>query len=126
TDTTGWPEVIRHSLPRTAQHIYLPQLFENDATPILRRPDRPQTALALATVLIAQHARLAHAIPAQPVRAKQPWKVFIDGADRLLLRYRGPNQPIHVFHRLNLRLDDAHLTFTIAPADPIPWTVNSL
>src|SRR4051794_22602870 len=115
-DTTGRPGGIRRSLPRTAQQLSLPQLFENDATPILRRPHRPQTALALATVLIAQHARLAHTIPAQPVRAQQPRKVFIDSADRLLLRYRGPDQPIHVFHRLDLRLDDAHLTFTIAPA----------
>src|SRR5215203_1168063 len=125
-DTTGRPGVIRRGFPRTAQQLYLPQLFENDATPILRRSHRAQTALALATVLIAQHARLAHAIPAQPVRAKQPRKVFIDSADRLLLRYRRPNQPVHVFDRLDLRLDDAHLTFKIPPADSIPWALKSL
>ena len=64
---------------------------------------------------MAEHARLAQAIAAQPVRTKQPRKIFIDGADRLLVRYRRPNQPVHVLHRLDLRLDDTYPNFTIPP-----------
>src|SRR5262249_25093748 len=77
-----WTRVIRGGLPGTVQQFHPAQFLENDATPILRRTDRPQPALAFATVLIAEHARLAQAIASQPVRAKQPGEFFIDGADR--------------------------------------------
>ncbi len=32
-----------------------------------------------------------------------------------LVGYRRPNQPVHVLHRLDLRLDDTHPNFTIPP-----------
>ena len=76
-----WTRMVWGSLPGAVHHFHAPQFFENDTTPILRRPDRPQSALTLAVILIAGHARLAQAIAAQPVRAKQPRKVFIDGPD---------------------------------------------
>ena len=71
-------------LPGTVQQFHATQLLENHATPILLRPDRPQSALALAAILIAEHARLSQAIATQPVRAKQPGEFFVDGADRSL------------------------------------------
>jgi hypothetical protein len=37
-------------------------------------------------------------------------------ANRLLIRDRRSNQPVYILHRLVFRFDDAHLTFTIAPA----------
>lgn len=88
-------------------------LSKHHATPVLRRPDRHQSALALAAILIAEHARLPQAIAAQTVRAKQPRQLFIDGADRLLVCDRRPNQPVHILHRLDLYLDDTHPNFTI-------------
>ncbi len=108
-----WTRMVWGGLPRIVQQFHLAQFLENDTTPVLRRPDRPQSALAFAAILVAEHTRLAHAIAAQPVRAKQPREIFIDGADRSLIRYRRPNQPVHVFHRLDLCLDDTHPSFTI-------------
>src|SRR5262249_60555938 len=77
-------------LPGAVHQFHAAQFLENDTTPILRRPDRPQTALPLAAILIAEHARFAQAIAAQPVRAKQPRKAFIDGPDGLLILHRPP------------------------------------
>src|SRR5262249_26697947 len=73
-----WTRMVWRGLPGTVHQFRAAQFLNNDTTPILRRPDRPQSALALAAILIAEHARLAQAIAAQPVRAKQPRKVFID------------------------------------------------
>ena len=108
-----WTRMVWGGLPGIVQQFHPAQFLENNTTPILRRPDRPQSALAFAAILIAEHARLAQAIAAQPVRAKQPRQIFIDGPDRSLIRYRRPNQPIHLLHGLNLRLNDTHPNFTI-------------
>jgi len=109
-DASSWTGVIGRGLPRTVYQFHLPEFFENHATQIVRRPDRPQAALALAAILIAEPARLAQAIPTQPVRAKQPRKIFIDSADRLFIGNRRPKQAVHVFHRLDLCLNDTHPT----------------
>ena len=57
---------------------------------------------------------MAQPTAAQSVRAKQTGEILVNGADRLLVRDRRPNQPVHVFHRLDLRFDDTHIFFTIA------------
>ncbi len=119
-DTSGWTGVVRGGLPRAAHEFYPPQFLENNATPILRRTNGPQTALALAAALITQDAKLPHPIAAKPMRAKQPREIFVDSADPLLIRYRRPNQPVHVLHRLDSCLDDAHPTFTIPLAAASP------
>ena len=93
--------------PGIVQQFHPAQFLEHDATPILRRPDRPQSAFALAAILIAEHARFAQTIAAQPVRAKQPRELLVDGSDRLPVRHRHPNQPVHVLHRLDLCLDNS-------------------
>jgi hypothetical protein len=41
----------------------------------------PQTCLALAGILITHRAKLAFAVPAQPVRTEQSWKFVIDGSN---------------------------------------------
>ena len=110
-----WRRMVRGGFPGTVQQFHPAQFLENDATPILRRPDRPQPALALAAILIAEHAWLAKPIAAQPVRTKQARQLFIDRADWLPVRYRRPNQLVHVLHGLDLRLDDTHPNFTIPP-----------
>ena len=108
-----WTRMVWSSLPGIVQQFHPAQFLENDATPILRRPDRAQSALAFAAILIAEHARLAQAVAAQPVRTKQPREFFIDRTDRSLIRYRRPNQPVHVLHGLDLCLDYTHPNFTI-------------
>src|SRR5690242_7704229 len=63
------------------------------------------------------------------MRTKQPREIFVDGADRLLIRYRRPNQRVHVLDRLNSCLDDTHPTFTIplAAASPcLPTLYNTV
>ncbi len=44
----------------------------------------------------------------------------------MLIRYRRPNQPVHLLYRLDSCLDDAHPTFTIpltaaSPCSPIVY-----
>src|SRR5215469_9406288 len=77
-----WTRMVWGGLPGAVHQFHAAQFLENDATPILRRPDRSQSALAFAAVLIAEYARLAQAIAAQAVRAKQPREFFIDGVNR--------------------------------------------
>jgi hypothetical protein len=105
--------MVWSGFPGTLHQFYPAQFLENDATPVLRRPDRPQSAFALAAILIAEHARLPQAIAAQPVRAKQPREFLVDGSDRSSVRHRRPNQPVYVLHRLDLCFDDTHPNFTI-------------
>jgi hypothetical protein len=62
---------------------------------------------------------LSQAIATQPVRAKQAWEIFVDRADRLPVRYRSPNQPVHLLHCLDSGFDNTHLTFTIPPASSV-------
>ena len=108
-----WTRMVGSSLPGTVYQFHAAQFLENDATPILRRSDRPQSAFALTAILIAEHARLAQAIAAQPVRAKQPREFFVDGADRPFILYCRPNQPVHLLDGLDLRFDNTHPNFTI-------------
>ena len=108
--------MVRRRPPKIVHQFHPPELLENDAPPIGRGTHRRQAALALAAILITEDATLAQAIATQSMRAKQPRAIFVDGADRLFARYRRPNQPVHVLYRLDFRFDDAHLTFTIAPA----------
>src|SRR5262245_42820856 len=108
-----WTRMVWGSPPKVTQQFDPPQFLENDATPILRRTDRPQSALAVAAILIDEYARLAQAIASQTVRAKQPREFLIDGGDRLLIRDCRPNQAVHILHRLDLCCDDTHRNFTI-------------
>src|SRR5215472_18306343 len=110
-----WTRMIWSGPPGIVHQFHPAQFLENDATPILRRSDRSQSTLAFAAVLIAEYAGLAQAIAAQSMRAKQSREFFIDRTDRPPICYRRPNQPVHVLHRLNFGLDDAHPTFTIPP-----------
>ena len=52
-----WTRMVWGSLPGAVHQFHAPQFFENDTTPILRRPDRPQSALTLAAILITEHSR---------------------------------------------------------------------
>ena len=54
------------------------------------------------------------------MRAEQPREFLIDCADRLPVRHRRPNQPVHVLHGLDPRLDDTHPNFTIPPVPLSP------
>src|SRR4029077_13946617 len=83
-----------------------------------------QAALAVAAVLIAENAALTLTITAQSVRTKEAKPFLINGADRLRVRHRRPNQSIHFFHRLDLRFDDAHFLLTIPP-DEEPTTEST-
>ena len=98
---SGWTRMVWGGPPGIVHQFHAAQFLENDATPILRRPDRPQSTFAFTAILIAEHAGLAPAIAAKPMWAKQPRKILVDGAARLLIRYRRPNQPVHVLHRLD-------------------------
>ncbi len=114
-DAGGRTGVVWCGPPRIVYQVHAPQLLENHTTPVLRRANRRQAALAVPAVLVAEYARLAQAIVAQSVRTKQPIAILVDCADRLLVRYRRPYQAVHVFYRLDFRFDDTHLTFTITP-----------
>lgn len=120
-----WTRMVWGGLPGTVQPFYPAQFLENDTPPILRRPDWPQSAFTLAAILIAEHARFSPAIAAQPMRTEQPRELFIDRADRPLIRYGCPNQPIHILHRLDLCSDDTHPNFTI-PLGAISMAYNHL
>jgi hypothetical protein len=72
-----------------------------------------QTTFALPTVLVTEHATLAGLIAPQSVRTEQPRALLVNRPHGLFVGYRSPNQPVDVFHRLDLRFDNAHLTFTI-------------
>src|SRR5215831_7453987 len=111
--TSCGARMVWGSLPGTVQQFDAAQFLENDATPILRRSERSQSALALAAILIAKHPTLPQAIAAQPVRAKQPRKVFIDGPDRSPILDRRPNQAVHLLYSLDLCPDYTHYNFTI-------------
>src|SRR5262249_21739875 len=111
--TSCWTRMVWGGLPGTVPQFYPAQFLENDATPVRRRPDRPQSALAVSAILIAEYARLAHTVAAQPVRTKQTVALLINGANWLPIRNRRPDQSVHVFHCLDFRFDEAHLTFTI-------------
>ena len=50
------------------------------------------------------------------MRTKQSVALLVYGADRLSVRDRRPNQPIHLLHSLDLSFDNSHSIFTIAPA----------
>jgi hypothetical protein len=114
-DASGRTRMIRSGLPGTVQQFHSAQFLENDATPIPRRPHRPQSAFTLPAILIAEHATFTGTIAAQPVRAKQAREILVNGSDRLLLRHRGPNQQVHVPYGLDLCLDDTPPNFTIPP-----------
>ena len=110
-----WTRMVWGGLPGIVHQFDPAQFLENDATPILRRPDRPQSALALATILITKHARFTQTIAAQPMRAKQPREIFVNRADRPFILDCRPDQSVHLLHSLDLRLDNTHPNFTIPP-----------
>src|SRR3984893_745650 len=47
------------------------------------------------------------------MRTEQPGTAFVDRANGSSIGYRRPDQSVDVLHRLDLRLKDSHLTFTI-------------
>jgi hypothetical protein len=52
---------------------------------------------------------------------KQPGQPFIDSLDRMLARYRRPDQLINILKRLNVRSDDTHLFFQISRTSLSCW-----
>ena len=94
--------------PPVLQEFHPAELLERGATPVGRGTRRFQSALALAAILVAQHPKFSGTIPAQPVRAKQPKPLVIDGFYRLLVRYGRPDQPIDVLNSLDSCLDNTH------------------
>ena len=125
-DTSSWTGMVRRRLPRAVQQFHPAQFFKDNATPIFRRAHWRQTALTVAAILIAEHAGLAEAITAQPVGAKQTIALLINGADRLLVGDCRPNQPVHIFYRLDLRFDNAHLISHNTAGEAIVCQLNSL
>ena len=105
--------MVRRGFPRTLQQFHRPEFLQDDAAPIRWRAYGRQAALAFATVLIAEHATLAGLIAAQSMRTQQPRTFLLNRLHGLSVGYRRPNQPVDVFHRLNLRFNDTHFTFTI-------------
>ena len=51
---------------------------------------------------------VGHPDSAQSVRTKQPTSALIVSLDRLSVDYSGPNQPVNLFNRLDLRPNHAH------------------
>lgn len=121
-----WTRVIWGGPPGIVYQFYPAQFLENDATPIICRTDRPQSALAVAAILIAEHPRLAEAIASQPVRAKQSREFLIGGGDRLPIRDRRPNQAVHVLNGLDLCCDDIHPKLHNTARGAIPMPINRL
>jgi len=62
-----------------------------------------------------QHGAIAAHVErlGQSVRTEQPRVLLVNRPHGLFAGYRSPNQPVNVFHRLDLRFDSAHLTFTV-------------
>jgi hypothetical protein len=46
---------------------------------------------------------------AQSVRTKQSKPALLSRFDRLFIRHSSPHHPVNLLHRLDLRLDNAHL-----------------
>jgi hypothetical protein len=125
-DTSGWAGMIRRRLSGTFQQLYRPEFFQNDAAPIVRRAHGRQTTLARSAVLIAEYAKLMSPIPAQSMRAEQSVALFIGGADRSFIGHRHRDQPINLFHRLDLRFDNTHPTFHDTACEAISHWFNFL
>src|SRR5688572_11080237 len=106
--------MVRRGSPPAFQQFHRPELFKRDAAPVGRRTNRLQTALAFSAVLIAQHSKLPLAIPPQPVWAHESTAVVVHGGDGSSALDRRPNQPVYVFHGLDLRLDNTHPVSTIS------------
>ncbi len=62
--------MIRRSAPHVIDQLYPAEFFQHNTTPVCRRTDRLESALAVTAVLVAQHAKPSFPIPAQPVRAE--------------------------------------------------------
>src|SRR5215203_3059983 len=98
------------------QQLHSPEFLQHNAAPVSRRTRRLKTALAFSAVLIAQDTEFAVLVPAQPVRAKQSWESVIAGGYPAPVRYSSPDQPINLFHCLDLRLYNTHQLHVTAPS----------
>jgi hypothetical protein len=104
--------MIWRRAPAVVQQLHSSELLQNNAAPVCRRTGRLKSAFAFSAVLVAQHTHFAFLVPAQPVRAKQPRESVIAGGNRTLARHGGPDQPVNLFHCLDLRLNntpDSHV-----------------
>jgi hypothetical protein len=64
------PRMIWRCAPIIFQQLHPTKFLEHYTPPVGRRSNRPQSALALAAVLVADHPQLSICIPAQSVGAK--------------------------------------------------------
>src|SRR5207244_2001370 len=66
------PRVIFCCLPRAIEQLHVAEILDCQAAPVIRCTRGPETAFAVASVLVAQHLEPPMFIPAQEVRTEQP------------------------------------------------------
>src|SRR6187402_1087467 len=99
------------------QQLHCSEFLQRNAAPVGRRTRRLKSAFAFSAVLTAQYTDFASSVTAQSVRAKQPRESVIAGRNRAPVRHGSPDQPVNLFHCLDLRLNNTHNFHVTAP-----WT----
>ena len=100
--------MVWRCVPPIVQQLHSSELLQYNTAPVGRRTRWLKSAFAFSAVLIAQYTQFAFLVPAQPVRAKQPRKSVVDGGNRVPARHSSPDQPVNLFHCLDLRLNNTH------------------
>jgi len=92
----------------SSSNFTLPSFSTTMQRQLAGEPAASSPPFAFSPVLIAQPTHFAFLVPAQPVRAKQPWESVIAGRHRAPVCHGSPDQPINFLHCLNLRLNNTH------------------
>jgi hypothetical protein len=98
----------RQVLPAMQKKFHPAEFLKRGAAPVGRGTHRFESALALSSILVAQHPQFSGTNPAQSVRTKQPKPLVIDSFYRLPARYGRPDQPINILNSLDSCLDNTH------------------
>jgi hypothetical protein len=92
--------------PSVIQQLHPAEFLEHYTAPVGRRAHGLKTAPAVATILVTDHSQLSVRIPAQSMRAKQAPPSLVDRFDWFPPLYRSPHQPVNLFNRLELSLNN--------------------
>ena len=113
-------------VPCIFEQLHSAEFLYRNTAPVSRRSGRLQPAAALPGVLIAQHARLALLIPAQPVRTEPSIPAIIGGMNRPFANHGRPKQLIYVLDGLDIRSNNTHCLYRYPAVGIILNGINNL
>jgi len=100
--------MVWRGAPRTIQQLHLAEFLQREAAPVCRRTRQLEPTIALAALLVAQHPQVSPLIPPQSAWTKQASTPLVIRFHRPFACNGGPDQPINVLNRLDLRRDNTH------------------